>query len=173
MRQPLINALHLRFPELVGEPTDLLYATTESIDGRRGELKRLLDEEIPANRRAIEEARALGDLRENFEYKSARQRHEYLSARAAALDGDLRRVRVISPDGVDTSEVRIGSMVDLVCGDKSRQVIILGPWESDPEAGIFSYESDFAKGLLGKAPGDEVEDGVDIWRVDAIAPVST
>ncbi|MDH3253453.1 MAG: hypothetical protein OEM62_00540, partial [Acidobacteriota bacterium] len=71
VRQPLINALHLRFPELVGEPTDLLYATTESIDGRRGELKRLLDEEIPANRRAIEEARALGDLRENFEYKSA------------------------------------------------------------------------------------------------------
>jgi len=157
-RAPLLAALEMRFAGLRQEQEMPLYATAESIAARRAELKRLLDVEIPANRKAIEEARALGDLRENFEYKSARQRHEYLAARSASLDRDLRRVRPLDPGKIDPSEVRIGTRVRLGDGKGGeRPLTILGPWESRPEENIVSYESDLARGILGKRAGDAVE----------------
>jgi transcription elongation GreA/GreB family factor len=172
VRQPLINALHLRFPDLARATSDVLYALPASIDGRRRELKELLDKEIPENRRAIEEARALGDLRENFEYKSARQRHEYLSARATKMESELRRVRAIDLDRIDVSEVRIGTIVTLGTADDLRRLTILGPWESDPESGVVSYESESAQRLLGLAVGDQIEDAGTEWTIDAIEPFS-
>ncbi len=158
LRESLINALHLRFPDLRPDQEIPLYATAESIESRRKELKRLLDEEIPANRRAIEEARAMGDLRENFEYKSARQRHEYLSARVEALKGDLGRVRTFDPPSIDSLEVRIGSRLALESDDgETQDLTILGPWESAPERGIISYDSELGQSLLGSKVGDIVE----------------
>ena len=109
--------------------------------------------------------RAMGDLRENFEYKSARQRHEYLNARASALNADLQRSRPIETGGMDATEVRIGSRMRFTDG---RVVTILGPWESKPEEDVISYESDLAKELLGKKVGDEVSVGriasIEPWR---------
>ena len=109
-REQLTNAIQLRFQGLRKESgTQPLYATPESVEAKRAELQQILSVEIPANRKAIEEARAMGDLRENFEYKSARQRHEYLNARAATLNAELSRVRLIDTAGMDASEVRIGT----------------------------------------------------------------
>jgi transcription elongation GreA/GreB family factor len=169
-REQLVNAIHLRFQALrkeTGPPP--LYATIESVDAERAELQQILSVEIPANRKAIEEARALGDLRENFEYKSARQRHEYLNARAASLNADLQRVRPIEPGGMDTSEVRIGTRLRLK-GARPRVVTILGPWESKPEEDVISYESDLAKDLIGRKPGDDVNLGGESWTVERIEP---
>jgi transcription elongation GreA/GreB family factor len=125
--------------------------------------------DVPANRKAIEEARAMGDLRENFEYKSARQRHEYLNARAAALNAELARVRPIDPTGMDTSEVRIGTLLRLQ-GRGPRTLTILGPWESKPEEDVISYESDFAKEILGKKVGDSLSLGGESWTIAKIEP---
>ncbi|HEY2294977.1 MAG TPA: GreA/GreB family elongation factor [Thermoanaerobaculia bacterium] len=169
-REQLVNAIHLRFQALrkeTGPPP--LYATIESVEVKRAELQQILSKEIPANRKAIEEARALGDLRENFEYKSARQRHEYLNARAASLNSDLQRVRLIEPGGMDTSEVRIGTRIHLK-GARPRVVTILGPWESKPEEDVISYESDLAKDLIGRKPGDDVNLGGEGWTVERIEP---
>lgn len=172
-RDQLTNAIHLRFQGLRKEsgPT-ALYATIESVEAKRVELQQILSVEIPANRKAIEEARAMGDLRENFEYKSARQRHEYLNARAAQLNGELNRVRIIDTTGMDASEVRIGSRLHLASlgGAGKRAMTILGPWESKPEEDVISYESDLAKELLGKKPGDEVQVSGEGWRIEAIEP---
>ena len=100
----------------------------------------------------------MGDLRENFEYKSARQRHEYLSARVEALKGDLGRVRTFDPASIDSSEVRIGSNLVLESdGGDTRDLTILGPWESAPERGIISYDSELGQSLLGCKVGDVVE----------------
>ncbi|MDX1502110.1 MAG: GreA/GreB family elongation factor [Thermoanaerobaculia bacterium] len=171
LRTPYLNALELRFPELGRRESDHLYATRASVDARRAELKELLEKEIPANRKAIEEARELGDLRENFEYKSARQRHEFLTARAAALDRDLSRVRLIDPSLVDASEVRVGTRARLTGADgEERAVTVLGPWESRPEDGIFSYDSDLARELLGKAAGDTIRLKGAEYRIGAIEP---
>ena len=156
-REPLINAIHLRFPDLHQKKEAALYATEASIKEKRAELKHLAETEIPENREAIESARELGDLRENFEYHAARRRHEYLSDRAGKLDQDLRRVRQIDPSNVDGSEIIIGAKISFHGDDGEATYTILGPWESDPENHILSSESDLAKKLLGKKLGDVVE----------------
>jgi transcription elongation GreA/GreB family factor len=171
-RDALAAALRLRFPAL-GEAATAgpLYATEQAIAEKRAELRRLTEVEIPANRKAIEEARALGDLRENFEYKAARQRHEYLNARVAALHRDLSRARPIDFARLDPSEVRIGARVDLAGADgRARSFAVLGPWDSRPEDGVVSYESDLGQRLLGAKPGDEVPVGDQRLRVTAIRP---
>jgi transcription elongation GreA/GreB family factor len=174
LRSPLINALHLRFSSL-GPPIETpLYALPDSITARRATLKELLEKDIPTNRRAIEEARALGDLSENFEYKSARQRHEYLTARAASLEQDLTRVKPFDSSLTDASEVRAGCRLELEGeGEERRTLTILGPWESRPEDGIISYESDLAQEIQGKVVGDTVEISGESFRVVKIDAVAT
>ncbi len=170
-RKPLLNALYLRFPSLREDEEVPLYATLESIAAKREELRQMVEEEMPANRRAIETAREHGDLRENFEYKSARDRHEYLSARATVLDRDLRRVRPIDPEAVDGSEVVIGSRVSFEGdGGASRALTILGPWNSLPEEGILSNESEIAQALLGCKVGEQADLDDGTYRITAIEP---
>ncbi len=170
-REQLLAALELRFRSLRREIEMPLYATLDSITTKRAELDQIMKVEIPANRKAIEEARALGDLRENFEYKSARARHEYLNSRAAALNGELSRVRPIDTTSMDLSAVRIGARVHLAsAGGQRRTITILGPWESRPEDGILSYEADLGKQLLDQPVGGTVQIGGETWTVTAIAP---
>lgn len=170
-KEPLAAALEMRFPALraeVAAADQPLYATAAAIESRRLELKKLTEVEIPANRKAIAEARAMGDLRENFEYKSARDRHEFLNARVAALDAELRRARPIDLAGFDPSEVRIGGRVRLSGPGGELVYSILGPWDSQPEAGILSYESELGRQLLGRRPGESVEIGGATFTVVAI-----
>ena len=172
-RDALTNALHLRFPQLRSEDAQqVIYSTQEAIDAKRKELQNLVRKEIPENRKAIEEARALGDLRENFEYKSARQRHEYLSSRQAQLERELTLARPIDVSKIDTSEVRIGSKVELVAVDGwrrgERTITILGPWDSKPEEDVLAYESDLARALLGKKPGETVEASGTTYEIGTI-----
>lgn len=169
-RNPLLRALELKFPSLRQEDVLPLYATMDRIEAKKAELKRIAEEEIPANRRAIEEAREMGDLRENFEYKSARQRHEYLAARAFGLKHDLERARPIDSSQVQGTEVVIGSRVHLKADDSERTITILGPWNSEPEKDILSNESDLAKLLLGRSKGDDVEIQGQRYEIQTISP---
>jgi transcription elongation GreA/GreB family factor len=170
-REQLTNAIQLRFQGLRKESgVQPLYATIESVEAKRAELQQILSIDIPANRKAIEEARAMGDLRENFEYKSARQRHEYLNSRAASLNGELNRVRIIDTEGMEVSEVRIGAKLVLTGGTGGRrEMTILGPWESKPEEDVISYESEQAQELLGHKVGDTVPMGGESWTIESIA----
>jgi transcription elongation GreA/GreB family factor len=170
VRTALSEALELRFPALRERGAGALYALHESITGKRKELKTLLEEEIPANRRAIETAREMGDLRENFEYKAARQRHEYLTSRAERLQRDLTRARPIEPPGNAPLTVRLGCRADLEGNDGERSLTILGPWESDPGRSIISYESDLGRLLLGRQVGDVVHLAEGEHRVKQIHP---
>jgi transcription elongation GreA/GreB family factor len=155
-REDVKHALLMKYPSLREPQAEPIYSTAESLSQKRAELEHLLKVEIPANKKAIQVAREMGDLSENFEYKSARQRDEYLSARVGKLQTELANVRVIEPASVDTSAVRVGTKVALSNGDVRREVTILGPWESAPERGIYSNQSEVAKALIGHAPGDIV-----------------
>lgn len=148
-RDLLRDAAHMTYPSLREPQIEPVFATAEALAAKREEFERMKNVEIPATLKAIQVAREMGDLRENFEYKAARQRQEYLSARAAELASELSRVRVIDPERVDTSEIRIGTRVRLRNGDVHRDVVILGPWESDPEHGVYSNQSEAAMALLG------------------------
>ena len=159
-REELQRALELSFPSLRGEAakSDVMWATEASIAAKKAQLEDISRRELPANRKAIEEARAMGDLRENFEYKAARQRQAYLTALGGKLQAELSRAKPIDASKVDPGQVRVGTRCTLRDeGGARRSLTILGPWESAPEDGIISYESELAEKLLGKAVGDRVE----------------
>ncbi len=155
-REDVKHALLMKYASLREPQTEPIYATAETFAKKRAELEHLLRVEIPANKKAIQVAREMGDLSENFEYKSARQRDEYLSARVGKLQGELANVRVVDPATVDTTAVRVGTKIALSNGDVRREITILGPWESAPEHGVYSNQSDVAKALIGHAAGDIV-----------------
>jgi len=170
-RDQLVAALELRFQSLRRDVAVPLYAIPESIAAKHAELHQIMTVDVPANRKAIAEARAMGDLRENFEYKAARQRHEVLNARASALNAELSRVRPIEPGDVDLSAVRIGTRVHLAGpGGRERVITVLGPWESRPEDDVLSYESDLGKLLLDKPLGTVLDLGGEAWTLRAITP---
>ena len=168
-RREIVRAAALmKFPMLREQDAEPVYATAESLERKRAELAHLKTVEIPANSKALQAAREMGDLRENFEYKAARQRAEYLSARVGELSGEIGRVRVVQPDQVDTSQVRVGTKVALSNGDARREVTILGPWESDPERGVYSNQSEIAKKLIGHASGDIVSFMGNDYQIESI-----
>jgi transcription elongation GreA/GreB family factor len=167
-REVVKNAALMKYPKLREPKTEPIYATATAHQQKRAELDHLLKVEIPANTKAIQVAREMGDLSENFEYKSARQRAEYLSARVGKLQSELANVRVLDPQQIDPSVVRVGTKVVLSNGDIRREVTILGPWESDPERSVYSVQSDAAKALLGHASGDLVTFMGNDYQIESI-----
>jgi transcription elongation GreA/GreB family factor len=167
-RKPLITSIQLKFPALRKEEEAPLYATQEKIDAKRAELKKIAEEEIPVNRKAIETAREMGDLRENFEYHAARARHEQLSARAGKINEELRKVKPIDFANVRDNEIVIGAKVTLESPKGNLVYSILGPWDSDPEHGVLSNESEIAKGLLGQGLGETVTVGGTQYKIAKI-----
>ncbi len=150
------EALLMKFPGLRAPAREWVYSTPEAIEKKRQEVLHLKSVELPANAKAMQAAKELGDLSENFEYHATRQRHEYLSARIATLADELSRARPLDSAHVDPSEVRVGTRVGLKrSGNPSEQsVTILGPWDSQPEQSVYSYQSEFAQELLGLHVGD-------------------
>lgn len=171
-RDGLLAAAEMRFPELRKSADDVFFVTPEAIDAKRHELERILKVEIPENTKGIALAAAEGDLTENFEYKARRDRQQLLSARAGKLQEELSRARPIDPAAIDGTEVRPGARVTLsgAFGDKS--VVLLGPWDSRPVEGVYSYLSDAGKALLGKGIGESVDflgervvvESIEPWR---------
>lgn len=171
----LKRVLLARFPNLAGQPaaSETVPALARTVAWLQEQLANLLYREIPATLKAIQTAREEGDLRENFEYHAQRERQEQLSSRAAKIQADLARVQIINPAQVDTSQVRVGCQVDLQAenGAKGRRVVILGPYEANPEAGIYSHASEVGQSLLGKKQGELVQLDGETYRIVGIAPV--
>jgi transcription elongation GreA/GreB family factor len=167
-RETLRHAALMKYPDLREPQAEPVYATAEMLAKKREELDHLKRVEIPANSKALQAAREMGDLRENFEYKAARQRAEYLSARVGELSGEISRAQVLDPKTVDISAVHVGSKVVLSNGDVRREVTILGPWESAPEHGIYSNQSDVAKALIGHHAGDIVSFMGNDYQIETI-----
>jgi transcription elongation factor GreA len=167
----LRRAVAMRFPELrPAAATEAVPALKETVVRLQQDLKDLLERQIPETVKAIKVAREHGDLTENFEYHAARARQELLSARAAQLQADLARIKVIDPATIDPARVRVGTRVRLEpagSGD-GRTFTILGPYEGDPEQGVLSVGSDAAQALLERAVGDVVALDGERWRIAAI-----
>lgn len=171
-RDRFINFIRSR----AGEPhkkDDLIFTTREAFERKRAEFENLVKVELPANRQAVGEAAALGDLKENHEYKAARERQEYLIHRVEQLQNELNQARVIEPGGADCSEVRPGTRVVLSQSDEKKMLItLLGPWDSNPQAGVYSYQAPLGTMLLGKLPGEQIRWNEENWVVEKIEPWS-
>ena len=171
-RAALFSAAEMRFPDLRKGGDDYFFVTEEALDGKKKELEKLAHVDIPENTKGLALARAEGDLSENFEYQARKQRQQDLDVRVARLQEELRRARVLDPATVDTSEVRPGTRVTLRLLGGTRAVTLLGPWDSRPEADVYSYLADVSKGLLGRKVGDRVSflgdegliDSIEVWK---------
>jgi transcription elongation GreA/GreB family factor len=144
-----------------GGPTQgaSLVVSWESMEKRKAELDELVRVKIPQNKKDIQIAREYGDLRENFEYKSARQHQAVLLRMQSTYERELRRARGTDFVGVSTEAVGIGTVVDVQdveTGAVETQAI-LGAWDGDPDKAILSYLSEMAKALIGKKVGEEAE----------------
>lgn len=136
-----------------------LVVSWESLERRRVEYDELVHKKIPANSKEIAVARSYGDLRENHEYKAAKEMQKVLMRRKDELEAQLVRARGTDFSNPRTDVVSIGTVVrstDLAT-NASETFTILGAWDSDPDKGIISYLTPVAQSLLNRKPGDEVE----------------
>jgi transcription elongation GreA/GreB family factor len=148
----LVNGTNQKRPE------EILLVSWESLEKKKAELDDIIRNKIPQNLSDVKIARSYGDLRENFEYKSAKDLEKYLGHRRNALDKEINNARGTDFKGSDASKVNIGTVVTL--NDSAGAEItmtVLGAWDSIPETKTVSYLSEVGKALVNRAPGDPVQ----------------
>jgi transcription elongation factor GreA-like protein/transcription elongation GreA/GreB family factor len=148
----------------------------ESLERRKNEYAALVQKSIPANSKEIALARSYGDLRENHEYKAAKEMQKILMRRKGELESQIVRARGTDFANPRTDVVSIATEVRVTDLETqhAEHFIILGAWDSSPEKGIISYLTPVAQALLNRKPLEEVEVPVDNtkkhYRIDSIAP---
>ncbi len=135
-----------------------LVVSWSSLEKRKVEYEELVKKKIPENTKEIAVARSYGDMRENFEFKAAKQMQAVLMRRKSELEQALHNARGTSFEDADTSRVSIGTVVTLREKDsgKGETYTILGAWDGDPERHIISYQTAIAQALLGRKAGETV-----------------
>jgi transcription elongation GreA/GreB family factor len=136
-----------------------LIVSWESLERRKDEYHELVEKKIPANSKEIALARSYGDLRENHEYKAAKEMQKLLMKQKAEMETQLVRARGTDFANPKTDIVSIGTKVrstDLEA-NHPEEFTILGAWDSEPDKGIVSYLSPMAQALLNHKVGDQVE----------------
>jgi transcription elongation factor GreA len=124
----------------------------------RKELVQLKSVERPLNIKAIEEARAHGDLSENAEFEAAKDRQGFIEGRIGELEFKLANADIIDPNNLPKDKAVFGCRVLLENVDTGDEVEyqLVGPDESDIDEGRISISSPLGKAMIGKKPGDEV-----------------
>jgi transcription elongation GreA/GreB family factor/transcription elongation factor GreA-like protein len=148
----------------------------ESLERRKNEYAELVQKSIPANSKEIAVARSYGDLRENHEYKAAKEMQKILMRRKGELESQLVRARGSDFANPRTDVVSIGTQVNVTDLDQQQaeRFVVLGAWDSDPEKGIISYLTPVAQSILNRKPLEEVEveveGGKKRYRIETIEP---
>lgn len=132
--------------------------TREGFVALESELKHLKSKERPEIIKAIAEARELGDLSENAEYHSAREKQSFIEGRIKELESVLSLADVIDPKTLSGS-VKFGAKVTVVDEDTDEEKVwqIVGEYEANIEKGLLNVKSPIARALIGKEEGDSVE----------------
>jgi len=121
------------------------------------DLETLKSVERPATVIALDEARQLGDLKENSEYHSAKEKLKLIDIQIAELSDTISKAIIVEPSTLPHDRVSFGSTIKLVDIDSDEEFTytIVGGVESNVEKGFISFNSPLAKQLMGKAQGDE------------------
>ncbi|MEZ4568634.1 MAG: transcription elongation factor GreA [Desulfobacterales bacterium] len=132
--------------------------TREGYERLKKELVNLKSVERPRNIKAIEEARAHGDLSENAEFDAAKERQAFIEGRIQDLEYKLGNADIIDPEKLSKDNARFGCIVVLENMDTGDEVQyqLVGPDESDIKQGRISVGSPLGQAIIGKAIGDEI-----------------
>ena len=137
---------------------DRIPVTREGYEALKKELENLKRVERPKNIKAIEEARAHGDLSENAEFDAAKDRQGFIEGRIGELGFKLANADVIIPENLPKDRAVFGTRVLLENIDTGEEVEyqLVGPDESDIGKGRISVSSPLGKAIVGKQPGAEL-----------------
>ena len=132
--------------------------TKQGFETLKQELEKLKRVERPQNIKAIEEARAHGDLSENAEYAAAKDRQGFIEGRINELEFKLANIDIIETDKLPKDRAVFGCKVVLENIETGEDVSyqLVGPDESDIENGRISVSSPLGKAIIGRKPGDEL-----------------
>ena len=160
------SQLKAKYPDLVLETEQQLeveysgglIVTQAGLNKKQEELKYIREVEIPKNSKEIGEAIALGDLSENAEYKYGKEKQEQLNIAVGKLTEEINNAQVFDKASLNLSKVSFGTKITLLDLDTNQQVVytILGPWESDPDKNIISYQAPLADELIGAEKDEEL-----------------
>ncbi len=138
---------------------DKIPMTKVGFDKINEELKHLKFVERPEIVAAIEEARAHGDLSENAEYQTAREKQSFIEGRIQDLEAAISHAQVIDPQTLSGDTVLFGATVQVqdLDTDTKQSYQIVGQHEANLEKGLISFISPLAKALIGKNKGDLID----------------
>jgi transcription elongation factor GreA len=130
--------------------------TAETFQERQAEYQHIKNTEIPENSEAIGRAAAMGDLSENAEYDSAKERQKVLFRRIESLEDLLQRARVIDPSDINNDEIGFGTRFEIKNLDSGEieEYTLLGIWDADPDNSILSYITPFGRQFMKRKVGD-------------------
>jgi transcription elongation factor GreA len=155
---------------------DQVYVTREGLERHREAYRNLVEDKIPANSKAIGVAASHGDISENSEWDAAMEEQRNLTARATAIDEELRKADLIEDQHIPDGMVAPGTQVRMVdLSDNTEQTLrLLGPWDV-VEDDILNYLAPLGQALLGKRVGDianiETGEGSRQVRIEAIEKI--
>lgn len=132
--------------------------TPQGYEALKRELTQLKSVDRPKVIKAIEEARAHGDLSENAEYHAAKERQAFIEARVNELNYKIGHAEVIDPAGLSKDRAVFACRVLLENVETGEDVEyqLVGPDESDIQQGRISISSPLGKAIIGKQPGEEI-----------------
>jgi transcription elongation factor GreA len=139
-------------------PDEKIPMTPRGLVLLKEELKRRKEIERPKIVKAIEEARAHGDLSENAEYSAAKEAQSFNEGRIKELEGTIALANVIDPTKLSGGRVVFGATVELTDGESGEDVVyqIVGEHEADVKQGRISITAPVARALIGREVGDTV-----------------
>jgi len=148
--------------------------TSESYDKLTSKLNDMKQNKRPKILLAIEEARQLGDLKENAEYHAAKEDQANINKRIAEFEDMVTRAVIVDPSVFPHNKVSFGSTTTIIDINTNEEITYtIGSFlDSDPDKGIISFNSPLAKQLLGKEEGDEftaqLPGGLREFEIDSI-----
>lgn len=132
--------------------------SNRSFRERQLQLKKIVEQDIPQNSRDIAHARSYGDLRENFEYKAAKEMQTVLMRRQSELEQMLKEVQPADFTDLPSERAGIGTGVELELADgRVERYYILGAWDRDEKLSIIGSDTRLAKAIEGKSVGDTAQ----------------
>jgi transcription elongation GreA/GreB family factor len=167
-KRSLLAAIIKLYPEVqamvvgtdkTAAPEAKIIVSWPSLKRREAELEDLDRNQIPQNSKEIGIARGYGDLRENHEFKAAKEMQTILARRKAELEQMLSRAQGTDFADPDTSKVTLGTRISLrdTASKEALVYTILGAWDSDLSKGIISYQTAVARALLNHTVGEKIE----------------
>ncbi|MCF7848980.1 MAG: GreA/GreB family elongation factor [Kiritimatiellales bacterium] len=152
---------------------EISFTSKRSYAARQSQLERIMMVEIPENSKEIELARSYGDLRENAEFKYAKERQGLLMAQSAQIAEELAKVKPTDFANVSTDAVAMGTGVELVFEDGTVETwYVLGAWDQNEALSTVSSETRLAKALIGHTVGETLTVPAGQCLLKAILPLS-